>query len=287
MTQFCSIANKNRTRFGCFSGKQLQKIARGYNQHMAGPRRERIRLSQPVENLWRDLRHKLSDICSDESCWLDLQFVKEIGDEELLKWTYPPKGPTNQVAGAAKWKWLSTRNIDAAMEHFEKVYPHFIFFGPVPIDFAEIFTELNNLNLVRLYRQGTRQIGIVFNFDPHTELGSHWVSLMIDLNSRRRSQSQYPNASKIAYFDSFGSCPPPKPIQDFIANIQMKAKQGLGLTLQVLCNKTRHQFSSSECGVYSIYFLEKSLQGQPFTETFADIVSDYEMNQNRARFFRR
>ena len=243
--------------------------------------RERIRLGQPVEALWRDLRMRLSDLCAEDSCWLGLPFVQELGDEELLKWTYPPKGPTNQVAGDAKYKWLSTRNIDAVMEHFERIYPDFSFFGPVPMDFSEILTELNNLNLARLYRQGTRRIGVIFNFDPHTEKGSHWVSMMIDLNDLGTNS----NAGKIAYFDSFGSCPPPQQVQKFIAKIQREASEKLDKNLKVMCNKTRHQFSASECGVYSIHFLERSLEGKPFMETFADIITDNQINEQRARYF--
>lgn len=293
---FCSVSNTNRTKFSCFSGEQLQKIARAYNDNNPN---NKIKLSQPIEQLWRELREKLSNLCSTEYCWLDIPYIKQLSDYSTLEHSFAPKGPVSpktlrrQTAGKGSnysdntvgipfqdKRWLSTDNIDKAMERFEEIYPDFTFFGPVPIDFAEIVTELNNLNIKRLYRNGTRRIGIVFNFDPHYKSGSHWVALMIDLTTNMQ------NSGKIAFFDSYGSCPPRIEIQNLIKSVQEKAKEDLGMNLQVLCNKTRHQFSDSECGVYSIYFLEKGLEGVPFLKIFSDIVGDDEINIRRARYFR-
>lgn len=279
---FCSVSNLSRTQFSCFSGAQLQKIARAYNDYYP----DKIKLSQNIEQLNDDLTRRLSNQCSTQYCWLKLPFVQALNDPELER-SFNPEGPVSpQTAGSysssddANKKWLSTDNISKAMKRFEEIYPDFLFFGPVPIDFAEIFTELNKLNLKRLYRNGITKIGIVFNFDPHTEKGSHWVALMADL-SRNEANSQ-----KIAFFDSYGTCPPRKEISDLIDHVKESAKRELGMNLQVLCNKTRHQFSSSECGVYSMYFLEKSLEGVPFMNIFTHIVRDDEMNKRRARYFR-
>lgn len=294
---FCSVSNTSRTKFSCFSGEQLQKIARAYNDNNT----DKVKMSQPVESLWRDLREKLGNLCSTEYCWLEIPYIKQLNDASL-EHSFSPKGPVSpkpnrrqQMAGMpasgnnmwngfsgdnADKRWLSTDNIDKAMERFEEIYPDFTFFGPVPIDFAQIVTELNNLNIKRLYRNGTRRIGIVFNFDPHNKSGSHWVALMIDLTSNQ------PNSQKIAFFDSYGSCPPRVEIQNLIKSVQERASQDLGMDLQVLCNKTRHQFSNSECGVYSIYFLEKSLEGVPFMQIFSNIIGDDEINTRRGRYFR-
>ena len=286
---FCSVSNNNRTKFSCFSGEQLQKIVKAYNQNNA----DKIKLNQPIEQIWRELRERLSNLCSTEYCWLDIPYIKQLNDPSLER-SFSPPGPVSprslrrqQMAGQYgrengnnEERWLSTDNIDQAMERFEEIYRDFTFFGPVPINFAEIVTELNNLNLKRLYRNGTRRIGIVFNFNPHYKAGSHWVALMIDLSSGTA------NSRKIAFFDSYGNCPPRPEIQELIYNIQDKAREDLGIELEILCNKTRHQFSSSECGVYSIYFLEKSLEGVPFMEIFSNIIGDEEINRRRARYFR-
>lgn len=275
---FCAITNTNRTRFSCFSGEQLQKMVRAYNEYFP----DKIKTSQNVEQLYQDLRHRLSNQCDTEYCWLGLPFIKGLNDPDLES-SFNPVGPVakQQLAGYnADQRWLSTNNINNAMKMFEQVYHDFVFFGPVPIDFAEIHTELSRLNIRKLYKNGITKIGVVFNFDPHDKGGSHWVALMIDLSTGQ------PNSQKIAYFDSYGSCPPRIEISNFIENIKDTAKNELGMDLKVLCNKTRHQFSSSECGVYSIYFLEKSLEGIPFMTIFSQIVGDDEINKRRARYFR-
>jgi hypothetical protein len=280
---FCSVANKDRTKFSCFSADQIKNIVRAYNSSYP----DKIKINQPIEDLWKDLRRNLSSLCDTEDCWLGLPFFKN-NHLDTLEENFMPPGPTNQIAGTASGsspggnKWLSTFNIDNVMHHFEKKYPDFTFFGPVPIDFAQILTELNNLNLKRLYKNGTRRIGIVFNFDPHTKPGSHWVALMVDLNTPGTT----PNSGKIAFFDSYGHCPPPKEISTLIQTIWQDAYTNLGMQLEILCNKTRHQFSSSECGVYSIYFIEESLGGKSFMQIFSDIMTDDDIVKKRSKYFR-
>jgi hypothetical protein len=281
---FCALSNKHRTKFSCFSGDQIKRIAVAYNQSYPN----KVKTHQPIESLWRDLRVRLSNLCDSEYCWLDLPFVRNLHDPELEA-SFNPRGPgLGQTAGATgfggrdKGIWLSTKNIDEAMYQFERIYPDFVYFGPVPIDFDQILTELSNLNLRRLYNSGIRRIGISFNFDPHDKRGSHWVSMMIDLSDPTKTN----NGGKIAYFDSFGNCPPPHEIQSLTQRIVEEARNSLNMNLMVLCNKTRHQFSSTECGVYGIYFLEQSLQDRPFMETFSNIMSDDAIRQRRARYFR-
>jgi len=53
--------------------------------------------------------------------------------------------------------------------------------GALPIDFLKIMPEIANLNLAKLKRNGIRYIGAVFNTDPHTKPGKHWISMVIDL----------------------------------------------------------------------------------------------------------
>ena len=105
---------------------------------------------------------------------------------------------------------------------------------------------------------------------------------MIDLNDPRYSR----NGGKIGYFDSYGNCPPPMEINNLIKRVVQDARDSLGMEMQILCNKTRHQFSSTECGVYSIYFMEQSLQDRPFLETFTNIMSDDLIKNRRAKYFR-
>lgn len=264
---YCSPGNKGGLT--CFSINSLRKIASAYNNKIAKRPTDKIQFSSNTskQDLWNQLRTKLSNQCQTEWCWLDLDFIKELNDEEITG-AMTPKGP------AHSWEWLKTSNINATMKQYEKVYPGFVFFGPVPIDFADIHTELNNLNLKSLYNSGVSRIGIIFNLDPHTQGGSHWVCMYVDLDKR-----------EINYFDSFGICPPPKEIQNLVNSLSKTAKGFLG-PMKIHCSTIRHQRKNSECGVYCMYFITEALKGRSFDDISNNIILDDEVNKYRAIFFR-
>ena len=101
-----------------------------------------------------------------------------------------------------------------------------------------------NFDLQELIGQGKNKIGVIFNLDPHDKPGSHWVSLCID------TKNKY-----IMYFDSNGiTCPP-----EICNLIQRIISQGKSLTptlsLKEIQNKYQHQYTNTECGMYSLYFI--------------------------------
>ena len=51
-------------------------------------------------------------------------------------------------------------------------------------------------------------------------------------------------------------------------------------------NDTRFQFKNTECGVYSIYFIESFLQGKNHDEIVSKIIHDNEMNKKRNIYYR-
>jgi Ulp1 family protease len=50
-------------------------------------------------------------------------------------------------------------------------------------------------------------------------------------------------------------------------------------------NNVRHQFKNSECGIYSIHFILKLLEGQSFEDISNNIINDDDMEQNRDKLF--
>ena len=50
-------------------------------------------------------------------------------------------------------------------------------------------------------------------------------------------------------------------------------------------NKIRHQFKNSECGVYSMNFIIRLLNGQTFTAITQNIIKDDTMNECRKVYF--
>ena len=56
--------------------------------------------------------------------------------------------------------------------------------------------------------------------------------------------------------------------------------------LDVEYNQNRHQYKNSECGVYSLNFIIKLLEGKSFDELTKIKISDDEINKQRDILFR-
>ncbi len=74
------------------------------------------------------------------------------------------------------------------MKQYEAEYPCFVFIGPSPIDYDTheykgvcVWEELCKFNLYKHKNKGIRKIRIIFNLDPHTKGGSHWVCAFIHI----------------------------------------------------------------------------------------------------------
>ena len=175
----------------------------------------------------------------------------------------------------AAWKedpdmWLDSNNIRDVMKQYEEARPDFKFLGPYPIDFASpdpyantpagsasigktsgkdkcLIGEMCTLDLKAEAAAGKKHIGIIYNLDPHYKNGSHWIESYINIPKKQ-----------CYYFDSYGM-KPPKQIYKFM--------QWLGIQepgIQLGWNGRRFQFSNSECGMYSMYFVDRMLAGEPF-----------------------
>jgi hypothetical protein len=159
--------------------------------------------------------------------------------------------------------WLDSNNIAEVMNQYEEAYPEFEFMGPFPIDFAApdpyaggatgapakkcLMSEICELRVQKALKNGTRAIGIVYNLDPHFKSGSHWVANYIDIPGH-----------KCYYFDSYGMKPPPQ-VAKFMRWLTTQDPK-----MRLEYNSRRLQFSNTECGVYSIYFITRMLAGDSF-----------------------
>ena len=166
------------------------------------------------------------------------------------------------------------------MKQFEKKNPDFEFIGPSPIDYDKhisygecVWEELCKFNLENYIKRRITKIGVVFNTDPHDQEGSHWVALFI--NIKRRG---------IYYFDSYG-----ERISKFINRYAKKVtKQGqrLGIEFEFIKNKRRHQYKTSECGMYCIYFIIEMMKDkQTFQEFTQTLIPDDKMLKLRRQLF--
>ena len=291
----------------CFTEPILKKIALNYNKQ----NQNKIDLNGGKKELVKELSIKLADKCSDQVCWLRLDIVKELENddlEEIEENTFRPKGPTK------KYEWLSTNHINEVIQQYHDIYKDFLFLGAVPLDFEELpILGLHNINYKDFEDKKKFKIGLVINLDEHNQNGSHWVSLFFNLKK-----------NQIYFFDSIGRKPAKKirhfinsitkylyykkykkelPINDIIQklkdleSISESKKQDIIKSdkylnnlfnggFDIRFNTIQHQFKNSECGVYSINFIIRLASGESFDSVINDITKDDIMNKNRSLYFR-
>lgn len=253
----------------CYTRAELEAMARDYNRYQAKTRTDRIDTKLKKKTLLRELMKRSR--CRNEWCLAEQEYIK---DGSLIN-NFRPLGPQK------KYAWLSTDDIHNVLKQYEYIKPNFVFFGPVPMDFCSVkFQEIRKvceMDIKDLYHQGKTKIGVVFNTDPHTRGGKHWISMFIDLNPRR---------PEINYFDSYAKCPPAPEVVHLVEKLKESGKGLFKKPFTYRCNARRHQFGYSECGVYSIYFIVSRLRGRSFEDVCNDIVDDETMNSYRRKFFR-
>lgn len=265
--------------YTCFDKQELEQIALALNIYIAKNKAMAnycndnskncvVRRTIDIKNkskhqLWRSIHKRLSKLCDEEACWVDLEFINLIPDKNTLEkikyFTFKPKMTNNRKS------WLSTKNINDVMQQYQEFDRSFKFLGALPSDFyKQIHVD---------YKQFSRykKVGIVFNLDTHDKPGSHWVALLVD------------NVHKqIEYFDSTGKLPN-KHIKQFIDLLQ-----NIGITsgYSLLQNRTVHQTKNSECGIYSMYFIIQRLLGKDFYTITSTVIKDDDMNGFRDYLFR-
>lgn len=282
----------------CFSLESLKLIANKYNDKY---KLNRINISDNKKDLVNELTKAFSNSCNSQLCWLRLDLVKNLKNEDILENTFRPPGPPK------KYDWLSTTNINDVLSQYEEKYPDFVFLGAVPNDFEELsILGLSNINFDDFIKDNKSKIGLVINLDTHDQSGSHWVALYSDLIN-----------NKIYYFDSVGK-KPGKRIKKFNNNLlkyMYKKKYNKDINIdgiigllnkseknisskyyKILNNKLKefdirynniqHQQNNSECGVYSINFILRIVKGESFDDITKNITSDDEVNKCRKVYFR-
>jgi hypothetical protein len=244
------VAGQGATQTTCYNKDILLKIKRAYNRaHTDTP----IPTNDPAEVL-RLLRMRMKDRCDQEDCWLKLlpKKQREFFDKEVFAPDKPPEWAEKPN------EWLSNFDILAVLAQYEKAYPTFKFIGPSPIDFDKrppsyggkcVWNELCQFQLSKYVEKGIEHIGISFNLDEHNKGGSHWVSLFVDIPGR-----------VIFYFDSARN-DVPKEVEHLVEKIVDQAK-ALDLPLEYDYNTCQHQFSNSECGMYSLFFFITLITGK-------------------------
>lgn len=230
-----------------------------------------------TENITKSLAKELGCKPSDSRCMVERSLISQKEKKMLLDSYFRPKMPDS-------WKkdpdlWLNSDDISNVMKQYQTAYPEFRFLGVVPIDFSApdpyatgikkcMNDQFCHVDLAEEKANGRKILGAVFNLDPHYKDGSHWVALAIDL---KRGCAYY--------FDSYGMAPPEQ-VARFMRYLTTQDP-----TLKLQSNGRRFQFSESECGMYSMYFLIRMIAGESFKKFCKNPIRDKWMLEFRNVLF--
>jgi len=270
----CSPSKHDKTDFSCYSENDIHKIKMAWNKRHP----DSLIISNDPYEVWSILKEYTKHSCKNEKCWLSNLFKKNEIDEDLLLYTFSPERPQ-------KWhknprEWLSSTDIENVMAHYEKLHDNFSFIGSSPIDFDTIkydgecvWPELCHFNIANYNKQNINKIGISLNLDKHTQPGSHWVSIFIDLRKKF-----------IFYFDSNGDKTPIQ-VKRLLNRIQEQCNDEFDCNMELLENSKEHQRKNTECGIYSIYFITSLLENKDPEYFINERITDDEMFSLRDKFF--
>lgn len=273
----CAPKSSNNKTGSCFKRTGLEKIARAWNKE----NKDKIKFTKSTDDntLWELISEKMEQQnCENELCWrkntiIQKNYSSNDTDLNVFRPTAPKKWNENPR------EWLDTLNINDVLKQYEEKHTDFKYFGAVPIDFDKklgfgtcVINTICNINIVKLYNQGYRKLGFVFNTDPHDRPGQHWIAMYCDLNNK-----------EVNYWDSYGI----KPSDEVNRLAQRIIDQGkkLGINMKFKVNKYKHQYKNSECGVYSINFIVSQLEGNSFEDTVNNIIDDDRMWKKRRKYF--
>ena len=266
--------------FTCYDNDTLHKLRDGWNARHPDAR---VETNDPTE-IWTALKQRFQGVCRNEACWL-----KQIAGTTSIAGdaTFAPEAPKSWIRDPDEW--LSSDEIENVMKQYEDKFPGFEFLGPSPSDYSApklagvcVWEELCNFSLKKYADSGTHQIGIIFNTDPHTEDGSHWVSLFINLANNANTNNNY-----IFFFDSTGDRPQ-KEIREFIKTVTHQGRS-LGIRFKYHEHRKQHQKRNTECGMYALFMIVNLIEGTRTPEEFmrGDRIPDSHMLEFRNEYFNR
>ena len=269
----CGPVQENH--FTCYNNETLHKLRDGWNARHPDARVE----TNDPEEIWIAMKERMRGMCRNEACWLKHITGVSIADDA----TFAPEAPKSWIRDPDEW--LSSEEIENVMKQYEHKFPAFEFLGPSPSDYSApklagvcVWEELCNFSLKKYLDSGTTKIGVIFNTDPHTEDGSHWVSLFINIA---------PSNNYIFFFDSTGDRPQ-KEIREFVKTVTQQGRAA-GIRFKYYENRKQHQKRNTECGMYALYMIANLIKGTRTPEDFmrGERIPDSHMLEFRNEYFNR
>lgn len=300
--EFCS-PSANKRKF-CYSRESLEKLIKIWN-FLCPHRVDKINISPNDTN--NDIIQKLNDKFKKYTkkdniywAWIDLlkkearvqkktEVLSELNSIEHLD--LRPSQPVEWVKNPVEW--LSNFDIIKVMKQYEAIAANkYKFLGVFSIDFGLKkdgvcqFSSFCNINIKKILESGNvKYLGFIVNLAKSTEPGTHWCSCFFILDPSLPSFGGY-------YYDSTtGNIPNDlKPVYE---DIKKQAETLFNKPFPISINNIRHQYSNTECGVFSIAFqllwlnhLKKNKNTIFETIIKESQYTDAKMKKLRYRYFR-
>lgn len=147
---------------------------------------------------------------------------------------FKPEGP------AGSDTWLSNWNIQDVLTQYQRRFKFFHALEPVMYDFMDYDNDLRNFNPEEIRARGITCVACVLNTDTSKGPGKHWVSMFLDMRHERKT---------LEFFNSSGKGPTTR----VNAHLAELAKR-VGAEFYHTAGR-EHQYSNSECGMYSLYYV--------------------------------
>lgn len=173
----------------------------------------------------------------------------KLAKKELAE-RFKPEGP------AASDTWLSNWDIQKVLVQYMRRFKFFLALEPVMYDFMDYDNELRDFDPEAARAKGITCIACVLNTDTSSGPGKHWVTMFIDL--------RHPDNKTFEFFNSSGKGPTSR-VNKYFGELAER----IGATYYHTAGQ-EHQFSDSECGMYSLYYIwHRLLEALPLESSSA------------------
>lgn len=279
--EHCSPVEKDN-KYSCMDDDIIKEIAKILNKNSNAD----IDLNKDVKSIHKDIESYLKNINIDNEVELkNINLIKKnLNTEQLNRFndSFKPLMPKEWHDNINTW--LCTTDITNVLNQYKKSDKEFFMYGPTPIDFDLknnnnqcMVDSLCKINLKEHINNGKNKIGIIFNTDPHTDSGEHWISMYIDVKGYNLG------IPSVLFFDSTGE-EPPKEINDLINKIILQGKDN-NVSFTYFENDIQHQKGGSECGVYSLHFIISMLEKKDFMKYIKEVKNDKYIEKFREIYF--
>jgi hypothetical protein len=174
-------------------------------------------------------------------------------------------------------------------------YPNYYHIDFQMIDFMELKTPLATLNLAKFLSpkdsslflsqsdknaalpKNKNKIGCVLNTDVSTGKGIHWFCVFIDMSK---------DVISIEFFNSSGNKPKP-PVHQWMIQMEEQCNNMGKKCERIIASQNRHQYSDTECGPYSCYYILSRIQDVPYQYFMNNRIPDEKVTELRKQIFRK